>query len=96
MKDFLMRLGLLWSAHAEGTIGDQISNGILTAKDEIVKVANPIGVISLILMGLYLLWGQGDPQSTKKAKTWALCILVALVIINLAQPIIDWAQTIGA
>lgn len=71
----------------------QISNAIKTIVATVRNIANPIAVLSLVLMGVYLLLGS-DQQTLGKVKRWAISVAVGLVLINMAEPIVDWLQSI--
>ena len=54
---------------------------------------DPIAVLSLVLMGVYLLLGS-DQQTLSKVKRWAISVIIGIVLINMAEPIVNWLQTI--
>ena len=76
-------------------VGDDIATGIKNALGTVKKIVNPVATIAVIGCGLYLIMGS-DPQNLKKAKTWGISIFAGLLIINLADQIINWASSIGA
>lgn len=77
-----------------GTLMDQqISSAIKTIIATVRNIANPIAVLSLVLMGVYLLLGS-DQQTLSKIKRWAISVVIGIVLINMAEPIVDWLQTI--
>jgi len=58
------------------------------------NIANPIAVLSLVCMGIYMASGGGNSQTVQKVKAWAISLAIGLVLINLAEPIVNWLQTI--
>ncbi len=76
------------------TIGDDVAAGITEVISQIRTIVNPIATVAIIGCGLYLLLGS-DPAYIKKAKGWAMSILIGLIIINLAGKIVEWASALG-
>jgi type IV secretory pathway VirB2 component (pilin) len=77
-----------------GTFVDQqISGAIKTVIATVRNIANPIAVLSPVLMGVYLLLGS-DQQTLSKVKRWAISVIIGIVLINMAEPIVNWLQTI--
>ncbi len=76
-------------------IGDDVAAGITEVISQICTIVNPIATVAIIGCGLYLLLGS-DPAYIKKAKGWAMSILIGLIVINLASRIVEWASSIGA
>lgn len=76
-------------------VGDQVEAGIKTAILMIRKIVSPIAIVSVMGCGIYCIFGS-DPANIKKAKSWGIAIFIGLLIINLAEPIVTWASSIGA
>ena len=72
----------------------QISTAIKTVIATVRNIANPIAILSLVLMGVYLLMGS-DQQTLSKVKRWAISVAIGLILINMAEPIVNWLQSIG-
>lgn len=97
IANFINKLLLIYADGEQTTdIGQEISTGINSALSTIRAIVNPIATVAVVACGIYLVSGQGDPQSVKKAKTWGITIFVGILIINLADKIVQWAQGIGA
>ena len=77
-----------------GDITNQITNGFNEIYALFKAIANPICVVALAAMGIYLLIGS-DPQTIKKVKTWGISILVGMILINTADKIANWASKLG-
>ena len=88
----VMCLALGVTAFAD--VGETIAGGIETAIGTIKTIINPVAVVAVIGCGLYCILGS-DPMNIKKAKSWGLGIFCGLLLINLAQPIVNWAQSIA-
>ncbi len=71
----------------------QINNAILQVIATIRAIANPIAILAVVIMGIYLIVGHDD-QTIRVVKRWAISIAVGLILINLAEPIVNWLQTI--
>ena len=71
----------------------QVANAINQIIDMVKSIANPIAVLSLVIMGVYLLLGS-DTQTMSKVKRWAISIAIGLILINMANPIVTWLQNI--
>ncbi|MCR5096989.1 MAG: TrbC/VirB2 family protein [Erysipelotrichaceae bacterium] len=71
----------------------QINNAILQVIATIRSIANPIAILAVVIMGIYLIVGHDD-QTIRVVKRWAISIAVGLILINLAEPIVNWLQTI--
>ena len=71
----------------------QINNAILQVISTIRSIANPIAILAVIIMGIYLIVGHDD-QTLRTVKKWAISIVIGLILINLAEPIVNWLQTI--
>ena len=71
----------------------QINNDILQVIATIRAIANPIAILAVVIMGIYLIVGHDD-QTIRVVKRWAISIAVGLILINLAEPIVNWLQTI--
>ena len=72
-------------------MGEQISSKIMELFTLIKTIANPIGIVAVALCGLYLLFGS-DPTTIRKVKTWGISIFIGLLVINMAQSIVQWIQ----
>ena len=48
----------------------------------------------LLLPALEFLLLGSDQQTLGKVKRWAISVAVGLVLINMAEPIVDWLQSI--
>lgn len=81
-------------ATGEGDISSTISNGFETVYNLIKAIANPIIMISLACMGLYLLIGS-DPKTIQKVKGWAISLICGAILINVADKIAKWASALG-
>ena len=71
----------------------QINNAILQVIATIRAIANPIAILAVVIVGIYLIVGHDD-QTIRVVKRWAISIAVGLILINLAEPIVNWLQTI--
>ena len=71
----------------------QISNAIKTVIATVRSIAIPIAILSLVLMGVYLLMGS-DQQTLGRVKRWAISVAIGLILINMAEPIVNWLQSI--
>ena len=71
----------------------QIINAIKTVIATVRSIANPIAILSLVLMGVYLLMGS-DQQTLGRVKRWAISVAIGLILINMAEPIVNWLQSI--
>ncbi|MBQ6148508.1 MAG: TrbC/VirB2 family protein [Oscillospiraceae bacterium] len=74
-------------------MNNQISSAILAVVAMVKSIANPIAVLAIVVMGIYLIVGHDD-QTLRAVKKWAISIAVGLVLINMAEPIITWLQSI--
>ncbi len=74
-------------------IGDEVARGINEVIAQIRSIVNPIATVAIIGCGLYLLLGS-DPVNIKRAKGWGLSILVGLIVINLADIIVERASAL--
>ena len=80
-------------------VTQQIEGGIWTLINVIKNIANPLAVLAVVIIGIYLVWAGSQGSNSKSvtaARAWLICIIIGLVLINLAKPIVDWLQTIGA
>lgn len=78
------------SSDIVGSVTDGI-NGVIN----IIKgIANPLGMLAVVIMGIYMIFAS-DPQNIKKVKSWFIAVAMGLIMINLAQPIINGIQAIG-
>lgn len=76
-------------------ITGSITAAILKVVAVIRGIANPVGVLALVIIGI--MWMASDNDSTiQKCKSWLVRIIIGMVIINLAQVIMDFIQKIGA
>ena len=75
-------------------ISKTISSGFGTVYKLIKDIANPIIMISLACMGLYLLIGS-DPKTIQKVKGWAISLICGAILINVADKIANWAAKLG-
>lgn len=72
----------------------QISAAITQVINTVKNIANPIATLSLIAMGLYLA-AFGENQNTiDKVKRWFVTLAVGMILINLAEPIVKWLESI--
>ena len=78
-----------------GNLGSEITSAFTQVYNLFKSVANPIAVVAIAIMGIYLLIGS-DPQTIKKVKTWAISIIIGMILINAAQPIANWASGLGS
>ena len=78
----------------DGDIFDGITSAITTISTGLKSIVNPIATCCIIACGIYWLLGN-DPQKIRAAKSWAFNILIGILVINLADKIILWAQTLG-
>lgn len=92
---FFMLPNEVLAAGTAADISSKITAGITSFTAELKKIVNPIGVVSVVICGIYMLTGS-DPQTLKKVKSWAFSILIGLVIVNLAEPLVNWASSLGA
>ncbi len=57
------------------------------------SIANPIAVLSLVVMGVYLQLNTGM-EATRVVRRWAFSIAIGLILINMAEPIVNWLASI--
>lgn len=76
-------------------IGDEVASGISDITATVKKVVNPIAITAAVICGIFLILGS-DPASLKKVKTWLIAIVGGLLLVNLAQPLVEWASELGA
>lgn len=75
-------------------VGDQVSNGITTIKDMIMKIVNPLFILILVICGIMYAVSR-DPKQSEMAKSWFIRILIGAIIINAASAIAGWLSTLG-
>lgn len=75
-------------------IGATVSSGIRSIIATVRSVINPIAILATIGCGLYFILGD-DQANVKKAKSWGIGILAGLLLINVAEPLVDWASRLG-
>lgn len=85
---------LIMAQPALADVGDDVAGGISDITKTIRKIVNPIAITATVICGIYMLVGS-DPASLKKVKTWLISIIAGLLLVNLAQPLIDWAASIA-
>lgn len=90
----MMEMIMFLAGDGDGGIGSQITKAFKDVYDIFKSIANPIAVVAIAVMGIYLLIGS-DPQTIKKVKTWAISIIVGMILVNAAQTIADWASKLG-
>jgi type IV secretory pathway VirB2 component (pilin) len=93
-KKAMMELFMFLAGEGDGGIGSQISKAFKDVYSIFQSIANPIAVVAIAVMGIYLLIGS-DPQTIKKVKTWAISIIVGMILVNAAPTIADWASKLG-
>lgn len=75
-------------------VGDQVSAGITTIKNMVLKIVNPLLILIVIICGIMYAVSR-DPKQSEMAKSWGIRILIGAIIINVASQIVDWLQTLG-
>lgn len=91
----IMLTNLIPVVYAATDVTSQIGSAITNVSNIIKGVANPIAILALIVMGIYMVMAS-DPQNIKKVKSWAIALVLGLILINLAGPIVEYISTIGA
>ena len=76
-------------------MSEQINSALWEIIDLIKSVVNPIGVHAIIIVGVYCIMNH-DSNSIRQVKGWLLCIVLGMLLINLAPQIVTWLQSIGA
>ncbi len=74
-------------------IWSTLSSSLTSVANSIKTIVNPIGIIAMIICGIMYIVSQ-NPQTAEKAKVWGLRILIGVVVVNVADKIIEWAQTL--
>ena len=90
----MMEIITFLAEEGAGDIGGQITAAFKDVYNIVKSIANPIAVVAIAVMGIYLLIGS-DPQTIKKVKTWAISIIIGMILVNAAQTIADWASKLG-
>lgn len=75
-------------------VGDDIAGGIKNITNVILRIVNPIAVLAVVIIGIYCIMAENE-QAKSKAKSWLIWIVIGLILINLAQPLVDTLSGIG-
>ena len=76
-------------------VGDDISKGIKDITKIIIKIADPIAILAVVIIGIYCIMGENETTKSK-AKSWLIWIVIGLILINVAPVLIDTISGIGA
>ena len=71
----------------------QINNAIMQVIATVRNIANTLAILSLVVMGVYLVINT-DTTATRTVKRWAISIAIGLILINMAEPIVNWLASI--
>lgn len=74
-------------------VGDEVAKGIKDITATIKKVVNPIAITAAVCCGIFLVVGS-DPASLRRVKAWLISIIGGLLLVNLAEPLVEWASSI--
>lgn len=88
-------VNLVTAVNDVNNIGQDIGDGIKDITGIITSIANPLGILAIVIMGIMLVMAS-DPSSIKKIKSWLIALIIGLIAINLAEPIVNAIQQIGA
>lgn len=77
-----------------GEVSTQIGNAIGQVTQIIRDIANPIGVLALVLIGITFMASTND-STREKMKSWFIRLVIGMLIINLAETIMGFISTIG-
>lgn len=58
----------------------------------VMQLVTPIAVLSMVICGI--MWvGSSDPQTSSKAKSWLIRILIGMAIVYLANTVVSAVAT---
>lgn len=77
-----------------GEVSTQIGNAIGQVTQIIRDIANPIGVLALVLIGITFMASTND-STREKMKSWFIRLVIGMLIINLAETIMAFISKIG-
>lgn len=75
-------------------VSEQIGNAIGQVTQIIRDIANPIGILALVVIGITFMASTND-GTREKMKSWFIRIVIGMLIINLAETIMGFISTIG-
>lgn len=87
---FLICNGIL-----DADVVSQVKGSFTDLASAVKSIANPIAIVAVIVCGIYMLAGS-DPTTLRKVKSWLLAIVIGLVMINLAGPLVQWAESLAS
>lgn len=77
-----------------GNVSSQIATAIGQVTSIIRDIANPIGILALVIIGVTVMASTND-STKERMKSWFIRIVIGMLIINLAESIMNFIQTIG-
>ena len=77
-----------------GEVSTQIGNAIGQVTQIIRDIANPIGVLALVVIGITFMASTND-STREKMKYCFIRLVICMLIINLAETIMGFISKIG-
>ena len=77
-----------------GDVGDKVARGIGSVTETIKKIVNPLAITAAVICGIFLIVGS-DPTSLRRVKSWLIAIIGGLLLVNLADPLVKWANNLA-